>query len=146
MSPVYFSPTTLGFYPADWKDDGTYTDANWPEDAILLTEEQSDPFFRQSPPPGKTIGVYNGLPSWVEIPVYLPTPEEMWASAMAKRDSLLSIAAIRIAPLEDAVEEDMATAADVALLKKWKQYRIAVNRIDQRPGFPANIDWPVVPI
>jgi hypothetical protein len=65
--------------------------------------------------------------------------------ARAQRDSLLSLAAIRIAPLQDAVDIDDATAADVALLKKWKQYRVALNRIQDQAGFPGQVDWPVAP-
>ncbi|WP_236411106.1 tail fiber assembly protein [Pseudomonas syringae] len=39
-----------------------------------------------------------------------------------------------------------ATSAEVALLKKWKQYRIAVNRIQDQSGYPSSIEWPVEPI
>lgn len=56
----------------------------------------------------------------------------------AERDRLLGLAALRIAPLQDAVDLDDATKGDVALLKKWKQYRVAVNRLDlaQTPEWP----------
>ena len=53
-----------------------------------------------------------------------------------QRDSLLALAAIRIAPLQDAVDLDDASDEEVALLKKWKQYRVALNRIDT-----ANPTW-----
>lgn len=71
--------------------------------------------------------------------------EAIIAQAHADRDRLLGVAAIRIAPLQDAVDGDEATDAEIVLLKKWKQYRIAVNRINQQPGFPRNITWPVEP-
>lgn len=74
-----------------------------------------------------------------------PTDEELAATAKAVRDQALAVAAIRIAPLQDAVDLDEATAEDVAMLKKWKQYRIAVNRIDQQEGFPSEITWPSEP-
>lgn len=65
--------------------------------------------------------------------------------ALAKRADLLAEAARQIAPLQDAVDIDEATAVEVALLKKWKQYRVALNRVPEQPGFPANVQWPEVP-
>lgn len=78
-------------------------------------------------------------------PVIPPTPEELAAAALTQRDECLRVAAIRIAPLQDAVDLDDATAAEVALLKKWKQYRVAVNRIQEQPEFPQSITWPEQP-
>lgn len=74
-----------------------------------------------------------------------PTPEQLLALANAQRDSLLAIAALRIAPLQDAVDIEVATAADIALLKKWKQYRIAVNHVPEQPEYPKTISWPTSP-
>ncbi|ONH52903.1 hypothetical protein BLL36_18270 [Pseudomonas cedrina subsp. cedrina] len=65
--------------------------------------------------------------------------------ARGQRDYLLSVAAIRIAPLQDAADLDEATTAEVALLKKWKQYRVAVNRVPDQPDYPLSITWPVEP-
>ena len=64
--------------------------------------------------------------------------------ALAQRDSLLSMASEKIAPLQDAVDLDMATDEEVASLKEWKKYRVLLNRIEQQTGFPDNIDWPVI--
>ena len=74
-----------------------------------------------------------------------PTPNEILAAVKVERDRLLALAAIRIAPLQDAVELDESTADEVSLLKVWKQYRVALNRIDQQAGFPIEIDWPILP-
>jgi len=74
-----------------------------------------------------------------------PTPEQILQTANAKRDDLLSVAALRIAPLQDAVDLDAATDADTTNLKLWKQYRMAVNRVSEQPSFPATIDWPAPP-
>lgn len=65
--------------------------------------------------------------------------------ALISRDGLLAIATLRIDPLQDAVDIDDATSSDVAMLKKWKQYRVALNRIEQQAEFPLNIEWPVAP-
>lgn len=65
--------------------------------------------------------------------------------ASATRDGLLGTAALRIAPLQDAVDLEEATAEDIALLKKWRKYRVDLNRISQQEGYPAQIEWPAVP-
>lgn len=74
-----------------------------------------------------------------------PTIDEIIASVKRARDDALTLAAIRIAPLQDAVDLDEATPGDLASLKLWKQYRIAVNRVDQQAGYPTEIDWPESP-
>jgi hypothetical protein len=71
--------------------------------------------------------------------------EGLALEAVTRRDAELQVAIVRIAPLQDAVDLDDATAAEVAELKAWKQYRVALNRIEQQAGYPATIDWPVSP-
>ena len=73
---------------------------------------------------------------------YQPTPEEILAANTSTRDLLLSTATLAIAPLQDAVDLEDATPAEISLLKKWKQYRVAVNRINLTLASP---EWPVVP-
>lgn len=74
------------------------------------------------------------------------TPQQILAGALSQRDRLITLAATRIAPLQDAVDLDDATEGDVANLKKWKQYRVAVNRVPDQAGFPNEIVWPVEPL
>ena len=50
-----------------------------------------------------------------------------------------------IAPLQDAVDIDEATEADLSLLKLWKKYRVALSKVEAQAGYPAVIDWPVPP-
>ena len=50
-----------------------------------------------------------------------------------------------IAPLQDAVDIDDATDAEVLALKAWKKYRVALNRLPEQPGYPTDIDWPAPP-
>lgn len=64
------------------------------------------------------------------------------AANAAMRDGLLRVAAVRIAPLQDAADLDVATAAETAALKAWKTYRIALNRVDVT-AHPAV--WPTAP-
>ncbi|WP_371318729.1 tail fiber assembly protein [Pseudomonas gingeri] len=74
-----------------------------------------------------------------------PTPEQVLAAANSQRDSLLTTAGLRIAPLQDAVDLGDATSADTTNLTFWKLYRVAVNRVSEQTGFPANINWPAPP-
>jgi len=74
-----------------------------------------------------------------------PTREQMVATANAQRDSLLAMAALRIAPLQYAVDLETATESDMTSLTTWKLYSIQVNRVSDQAGFPSVIDWPVQP-
>ncbi|HDL8286986.1 TPA: tail assembly chaperone [Yersinia enterocolitica] len=70
---VYFSESIGGFIPSQWKDDGTYTDESWPSDAVLLTENEANQYWRKSPPDGKVLGSVNGHPTWVDFRPSLAT-------------------------------------------------------------------------
>lgn len=92
--------------------------------------------------PMPTIGmVYDGT-SFSE---YVPPPlsaEQILAMNTATRDALLAKATAAIAPLQDAVDLDEATTDETALLKLWKQFRVAVNRVDLTQPTPS---WPAMP-
>lgn len=64
------------------------------------------------------------------------------AAEIARRRATADYA---IAPLQDAVDIDEATDADIALLKAWKKYRVALNRVSEQAGYPLTIDWPAPP-
>lgn len=81
-----------------------------------------------------------------EVAAYLaPKPEQILAAAIGMRDGLLALATLRINPLQDAVDLDEATPEDVANLKLWKQYRVAVNRVTDQAGWPSAVTWPTQP-
>jgi len=71
-----------------------------------------------------------------------PTPEQVLAVNTATRDALMRVAAASIAPLQDAVDLNMATAQEVADLDNWKRYRIALSRLDLSG---ASVTWPEAP-
>jgi len=50
-----------------------------------------------------------------------------------------------IAPLQDAIDIDEATYEDLALLKLWKRYRVALSKVEAQPSYPVSIDWPAPP-
>nr|WP_314614276.1 tail fiber assembly protein [uncultured Pseudomonas sp.] len=73
---------------------------------------------------------------------YVPTAEEVLAENVFMKGSLLGVAALAIAPLQDAVDLEEATSEETTLLKAWKQYRVAINRIDLTLPSPS---WPPQP-
>ncbi|EJH8726403.1 tail fiber assembly protein, partial [Cronobacter sakazakii] len=48
-----------------------------------------------------------------------------------------------IAPLQDAVELEMASEGEVAQLAAWKKYRVLLNRVDTTTA--PDIAWPEMP-
>jgi hypothetical protein len=77
--------------------------------------------------------------------VPVPTPAELAQLALDARDRLLATATIRIAPLQYAVDLGDASHDDMEKLNAWKQYSVALNRIEVQAGFPQSINWPVSP-
>ncbi|WP_236066334.1 tail fiber assembly protein [Pseudomonas palmensis] len=67
------------------------------------------------------------------------------AGVQAEAATRRAVADSAIAPLQDAVDIDDATAAEVLSLKAWKKYRVALSRLPEQPGYPVDIDWPAPP-
>jgi len=67
------------------------------------------------------------------------------AAVVAETEKQRAIADKAIAPLQDAIDVDDATPTDVALLKSWKKFRVALSRLPEQPGYPTTIDWPGFP-
>ncbi|KMW71787.1 hypothetical protein TI10_19555 [Photorhabdus luminescens subsp. luminescens] len=55
---------------------------------------------------------------------------------------LLEQAAIKIAPLQDAIDLSIATDSEITTLMAWKKYRVTLNRMDTTV---QNIEWPEHP-
>lgn len=142
MNKAYFSPSLLVFIPELWKTDGTYTEANWPDDAVLLTEEQTAEYWKQTPPPGKQLGAVDGLPSWVDYPP--PTNEQLVYQAEQQKNQLRKAADSEITWLQDAVDAAIATDEEVAALAEWKKYRVLLMRVDTIKA--PDIEWPTPPV
>jgi len=71
--------------------------------------------------------------------------EALLERALAEIARLRALADYAIAPLQDAVDVDEATDADLAALKSWKKYRVALSRVIEQPQYPDAIEWPVAP-
>ncbi|HCN45039.1 MAG TPA: hypothetical protein DIT18_04750 [Pseudomonas sp.] len=71
--------------------------------------------------------------------------EQHLARVLADTAERRAAADAAIAPLQDAVDLDDATEAEAELLKDWKRYRVALNRLPEQVGYPTEIDWPAPP-
>lgn len=87
QATAYFIPSLCSFIPAAWKEDGTYTDDTWPDDAIEVSEEDAATYWRATPPTGKILGVVNGMPGWLDIPP--PTHAELVVEAEKEKQNLI---------------------------------------------------------
>ncbi|WP_455853111.1 tail fiber assembly protein [Pantoea endophytica] len=129
----YYSASNNAFYDSE-------INIVLPEDSLEITDQvwramlvgQSD---------GQVIAAdKDGMPSLTD---HVLTDDEITAQNVAKKTELRAEADRIIAPLQDAADLDMATDSETASLKLWKQYRVALNRIDANT---ANvITWPEKP-
>lgn len=65
------------------------------------------------------------------------------SEAENKKSELIHEATRNINILQDAVDLNMATDGETALLRAWKKYRVLLNRTDTRDA--GNIVWPEFP-
>lgn len=65
------------------------------------------------------------------------------AEAEATKTSLMRAATTAIEPLQDAIDLEIATEDEEALLTAWKNYRVLLNRVDT--SLAPEIVWPAVP-
>lgn len=68
--------------------------------------------------------------------------EEVVAFNTAKRKQLLREASDEVAALEDAETLGESTDEEVAMLKSWRAYRVAVSRVDTSL---VDVEWPKKP-
>ncbi|HYG45601.1 MAG TPA: tail fiber assembly protein [Bordetella sp.] len=139
MKTVFYSKSSNGFYVPEIHGD------DMPEDAVLLQRGEIEHAELLA---GTTIGQLivadeHGYPTLQDRPA--ETDEALRLHALAQRDVFLAEAGIRIAPLQDAIDVGEATAEEEASLTMWKRYRVALNRIEQVPGFPREFAWPEMP-
>ena len=69
--------------------------------------------------------------------------DELVADAELQKYALLTAANNSIAPLQDAVDLDIATDSEQSQLLAWKKYRVLLNRVDTSAA--PDIEWPTQP-
>lgn len=136
---IFYSASTGGFYTPPLHGEDI------PADALALERGDTEHGELLA---GTTIGRVivadeRGYPMLQDRPP--ETDEALRLRALAERDIFLAEAAIRIAPLQDAVDVGEATTEEEAALTAWKRYRVALNRIEQAAGFPRDFAWPERP-
>ncbi|HHQ4582829.1 TPA: tail fiber assembly protein [Aeromonas hydrophila] len=75
----------------------------------------------------------------------LPVPPPTEAEQQARLDALLKQAANAMAPLLDAEALGIISEAEREQLTAWQQYRVALYRLPQSDGWPAEVTLPEAP-
>ncbi|MDP9507897.1 tail fiber assembly protein [Pseudomonas protegens] len=78
----------------------------------------------------------------------MPSPrsiEDLSALAKVRRSELLTFAAHRMGPLQDAMDIGCITDVEAKQLLLWKNYRISLNRIEEQDFFSSDFQWPLSP-
>ncbi|EMU6154328.1 TPA: phage tail protein [Yersinia enterocolitica] len=86
---IYFSATTLGFYPQNSQADYLVV-GSWPDDAVMMTEKEQATYWKQSLPAGQMLGAVKGRPAWVSLPQPMPpTADKLASTARYYRDAFI---------------------------------------------------------
>lgn len=134
----YYSASSNSFFALSLKQ--SYEDSGtWPEDGVPVSDDIFSEFTSE-PPEGMIRSSKDGYPAWIAKPP--PSKEEMQQFASSEKARLMDLAAKMIAPLQDAVDLDMATDKEKNSLAAWKKYRVLLNRIDTGS---SPIEWPEQP-
>lgn len=133
----YYSYSAKGFF---WLSADELKGNDIPADLMPVSEEEHAALFLGQER-GKYINHTPDGPVLVDQPDY--SPEELIAQAESKKSQLMQMANAEVAPLQDAVDLDIATGDEQALLLKWKKYRVLLNRVN--PENAPDIIWPDVP-
>lgn len=80
------------------------------------------------------------------VPPTKPPQADPLEVATALQTQLRKDADYAIAPLQDAMDIDEASAEDEALLKEWKRYRVALSKVQNQVGWPIDVIWPEKPV
>jgi len=112
----------------------------WPESGLDVDD---DVFINFSVTPiGKVISTdEKGFPCWGDIPP--PSKDDLIKTAGFELQRYRTKANDYITPLQDAVDLGIATENELVKLKRWKEYRVALNRLDINQA--PDIEWPELP-
>ncbi|HFS5794100.1 TPA: tail fiber assembly protein [Citrobacter werkmanii] len=141
MGKIYFSPSNRGFYPEDLREIYEGSDLGWPEDAVEVSQADYELLLAGQQDNKVIVAGVNGYPALQDVEG--STPSRLKESADEKKQTLMMDAAEMIAPLQDAVDLDIATEDEKSQLLAWKKYRVLLNRVDTSKA--PDIDWPEKP-
>jgi hypothetical protein len=103
------------------------------------------PGIEQGPQPPAAAGVIDWSQVITAEAKAQAQQEQLVAGVTAEVAQRRAVADQAIAPLQDAVDLDVATEAEADLMKSWKRYRVALSRLHEQEGYPTEIDWPAPP-
>ena len=140
---AYFIPSVPTFIPESWKNDGTYTAENWPQEAILLSDIETETYWMKEPPEGKTLGVIGGKPSWIDIPP--PTKEALVKLAESERQRRIDAANefLNSKQWPGRAAIGRLKGDDLLQYNLWLDYLDALEVVDTSSG--TGIEWPDKP-
>lgn len=142
---MFFSASMCAFYPNELKADYDLS-GSWPADAVEITDAEASEYCGVRIPEGKKLGVYEGRPCWIDIPIDM---ELLARNARLMRDQILAdkydkgisiaLRALRMTSDPDQIEivNGKISALDA--------YAVLLLGIPQQPGFPTTINWPEAP-
>lgn len=135
-----FSASTCAFYV--YEDMESYKKyGNWPGDVKPISDDVWEKYCVQGPP-GKVRGAdKNGLPCWIDAPK--PGKEELIFIARSEKFRRAELAKDRINVISYTVELGIANDTETEQLKKWKMYRVLLDRVQEDDA--PDINWPEVP-
>ncbi|EAN6634428.1 tail fiber assembly protein [Salmonella enterica] len=127
MEKYYYSKSEKGFFTSV---------AAAPADAVEVSVEYWETLLDEQSN-GKYISSNaDGFPVLTDPPP--PTTEALIAEAERLKSALMTQANNAIAPLQDAVDLDMATDEETTALSEWKKYRVLLMRVDTtKPVWPT---------
>jgi len=148
---VYCVTGALGMVPFPPLDQGWGFSLHPSENQALVDTSFSDGLLTVTvtmdgqPYDLKTMITLHILVPDLEAIVVPPPVADPLVEAQSEVNRLRATADYVIAPLQDAVDIDEATDADLAALKAWKKYRVALSRVPDQADYPQTIEWPDVP-
>lgn len=89
--------------------------------------------------PESAFDTWEGGPWQLDEAARLAAARDM---ATRKRALVLQYASTQVAALQDAVDLQIASDAEVLAVKSWKTYQILLNRVDSIGAGLAEGDWP----
>ena len=117
--------------------DGQYKDIN-----MTITNQEYAEAAIKANETGKALKIKDGKLTLVDPEPMRLSDEQIIAQNQQIKESLLKEANIEIDILNDKIEFDEATDGDVAMLKKWKLYRISLKKLDVSD---TNVIFPTKP-
>lgn len=135
---MYFITNPIGFIPEQYLLENVYGDVV----AVEATDDELTE-YQQAYPTGKTLGVVDGRPGWVDLPP--PTQEELVAAADKEKKSRINSTNAYMNGKQWPGKAAMGrlSDADKAQYNAWLDYLDALEAVDTSTA--PDITWPVQP-